>query len=277
MQKIISGRHKGVGGSWKGYCQICGEFGVLTKDHVPPKAAISLTKVEQKLMTEVYGQASELKKIKGVIGKNGSTFKTICAECNNSKAGGVNDEEVSRVYKKLHELIFQHFSNPHSISNTIAVDVDSKRFLRAMIGHILSATSAQLCREPLKRDDKDQLLRDFVLGDGLSLSENYDIYYWYYPFRRHISTRWVAFRNQGHTTAVSSLSFFPLAMLITNKNEGIYPAQARKLTLESNHIYLDITARNLEYATFPFCSLKGDQLMVFNESVCITSMPINTE
>lgn len=281
MEKRISERQKGVGGSWKGYCQICGKFGALTKDHVPPKGAIHITKdverqVEQRLMTEVDGFAghNDVKNIKGVVGKSGSTFMTLCKSCNDSKAGGKNDDEVSRVYKELNTKLLNHFSSPYSVFNSINVELDAKKFLRAMMGHVLSATTAQACREPLKEGSPDQWLRDYVMGDDSALADNFDIYYWYYPFRRHVSARNIGFYNNGHVTTLSSLSFFPMALLVTRKNQGIFPAQAKPLTLNSTEIVLDITARNLEYSKFPFCILENNQMMAINAHVCITSMPI---
>ncbi len=268
----ISKRSKGITRSWSGYCQICGEHGRLTKDHVPPKGAIHLTKVEQKLMSDVYNSDPE-KKIKGVKADGGSYFQTICRKCNGDRIG-VNDVEVSRVYKELHDKVVAHISSPFAYSNMISVTVDATKFLRAMVGHVLSATTSRLCEEPLNKETPDQKLRDFVLGDNSALTDNYDIYYWYYPYRRHISARHVGFHNNGHTTVVNCLHFFPMAFLITLKNEGTYPAQVRKLSMSDTRIDLDISARNLGYAQFPFGNLIGNQFMVSSEQLCITSMPI---
>ncbi|HBO1015241.1 TPA: hypothetical protein L4E59_003195 [Pseudomonas aeruginosa] len=37
----------------EGYCLICGAFGPLSWDHVPPQGSITITKVEQAHLTEV--------------------------------------------------------------------------------------------------------------------------------------------------------------------------------------------------------------------------------
>jgi hypothetical protein len=269
----ISKRNEGISRSWFGYCQICGEHGKLTKDHVPPKGAIHFTKVEQKLMTEVYVSNPE-EKIKGVKAVGGSYFQTICRKCNGERVGGVNDEEVSKVYNGLHDKVIEHIKSPFSYSNIVSVKVDAPKFLRAMVGHVLSATTSKLCEEPLNRDVPDQKLRDFVLGNDSALADNYDIYYWFYPYRRHISARHVGFHNNGHTTVVSCLHFFPMAFLITSKNEGTYPAQARVLSISDARIDLDVSARNLGYAQFPFGNLVDNQFMAVSDQLCITSMPL---
>lgn len=36
----------------QGHCLICGQFGKLSKDHVPPKSAVTLTPMLQKTITE---------------------------------------------------------------------------------------------------------------------------------------------------------------------------------------------------------------------------------
>jgi hypothetical protein len=227
-------------------------------------------------MSEVYASKSD-KKIKGVIGKGGSTFLTLCGKCNGEHVGGVNDEEVSRVYKLLHQKVIEHIKKPFAYSNSISIELDARKFLRAMVGHVLSATTSKLCENPLNDKAPDQKLRDFVLGSDSALIDNYDIYYWYYPYRRHISARYVAFRNKGHSTVVDCLHFFPMAFLITKKGEGTFPAQANQLELIDTKITLEITARNLEYAQFPFVSLIGDQLMASSDQLCITSMPLNSD
>ncbi|ELA8351611.1 hypothetical protein R7D97_24385 [Vibrio sp. Vb5031] len=42
----------------QGYCLICGEYGRLSIDHVPPQGAVTITKVEQIHISEVSGYQS---------------------------------------------------------------------------------------------------------------------------------------------------------------------------------------------------------------------------
>ena len=62
----------------EGYCLICGSYGELTMDHVPPKGAITVSKIEQKHIFEILG--ADNIKLKGIKSLNGSRFKTICAK-----------------------------------------------------------------------------------------------------------------------------------------------------------------------------------------------------
>ncbi len=255
----------------KGYCLICGEFGRLTEDHVPPKGAILLTAVEQKLVAEVYGSNLD-KNLKGVKGKRGSTFKTICANCNNVHLGK-NDNEVARFFKDLNQKLLFHIRSATSYSNILSIEVDALKFSRAMVGHILAATSSRECLQKPQPSTHFDSLKKFVLGDDDAISEKYDLYYWYYPFRRHYSARLVGFHNNGHNATLSCLNFFPLAFLITPKNEGIFPAQARRLELHDKRMYIEVSARNIDFAQFPFCALENSNFMLFNEDQCVTSYP----
>lgn len=46
----------------QGHCLICGSYGELSWDHVPPKGSITITKIEQMHLTEVMALAlSQLK------------------------------------------------------------------------------------------------------------------------------------------------------------------------------------------------------------------------
>src|SRR5690554_4141941 len=125
-----------------GFCLVCGKHGKLSWDHVPPKGAIAITKVEQRHITEMMG--TNAKKIRGVSSSNGSKFRTICHHCNNYHIGS-NDQEVARVFNSLSKKAKDHFKNANNPYNFISESVDSVRFARAMIGHILAATTTQEC------------------------------------------------------------------------------------------------------------------------------------
>lgn len=44
----------------EGYCLICGKFGRLSHDHVPPKGSIHIDKVEQKHISEMIGGGQKM-------------------------------------------------------------------------------------------------------------------------------------------------------------------------------------------------------------------------
>ena len=268
--KSISDRIKNVRIK-EGYCLICGSYGELTMDHVPPRGAITVSKIEQKHIVEMIG--ADNIKLKGIKSQNGSRFKTICANCNN-KIIGNNDQEVSSVIKELNTKIKKHFSDFHSIYNSVSVRFNPVRFCRAMIGHILSATTVNHCRKEPVNSPYFTPLQDFVLGNDNALNDTHDIYYWFYPNEMHLSSKMILFYNDGNYCVISILSFFPIAFLLTEKNKGIYPAQATKLTFNDSHIIMNLSSQNIEYANFPFISLEGNRMYIANDETCIASYPI---
>lgn len=77
-------KHSGI---VEGYCNICGKYDVLTKDHVPPKCAITLGPILQKTVSEFFNTKEPVKPLRA---KNGSYFRTICGNCNSKVLGGLD-------------------------------------------------------------------------------------------------------------------------------------------------------------------------------------------
>ncbi len=256
-----------------GYCLVCGKHGRLSIDHVPPQGAVTITKVEQRHICEMMEH--KVKSIKGVSSTNGSKFRTICHKCN-SEVLGSNDSEICRVNKELTRKIKEHFQGLSNIYNMVSVEIDAIKYARAMIGHILAATSVTECREPLKETPYFTPLQDFVLGNDDALMDTHDIYYWFYPSNRHVSAKYVHFYNEGHSAGLSLLAFFPLAFLVTPpKNEGIYPAHAQKFDLGMDKLILNLSAHNVKFADFPFVKLKGNCMYLLADYQAIISYPVS--
>ena len=90
----------------------------------------------------------------------------------------------------------------------------------------------------------------------------------------HLSGKIIGFYNDGNFCLISILSFFPIAFLLTEKNKGIYPAQATKLTFNDSHIIMDLSLQNIKYANFPFIVYKGYSICMGVDEMCIVSYPI---
>jgi hypothetical protein len=254
-----------------GYCLICGTHGKLSIDHVPPQGSVTITRVEQRHMCEMIGVKAT--SIKGVPSPNGSKFRTICNKCNSEILGSV-DSEVSSVSKNLTLKIKDYFENFNNIYNSVSVDINALNYARAMVGHVLSATSVTECREPSKPRPYFSPLQDFVLGNDEALNETHDLYFWFYPRNRHVSAKYVQFYNEGHSAGISLLAFYPLAFLITPKNAGIYPAHAQKFELSMSKLALSLSSHNMEYLDFPFMGLQGNSMYLLYEHQAIISYPV---
>ncbi|MBD9630733.1 metal-binding protein [Pseudomonas sp. PDM19] len=257
----------------EGYCLICGEYERLTFDHVPPQGCVTITKTEQFHLSE-YMDLPSLK-MKGVQSNNGSKFKTICRACNNLI--GRDDEELSLLIGRVTSEVRREVYNINRFGNVIRFNVDVVKFCRAMVGHILSATSTRECAIPANTSDYFLSLREFVLRNGArTIQDTHDFYCWFYPFKWHISAKMFAMHNNGHQASLSALHFFPIGFLVSEKGKGIYPAQAYKIDLNKNSIDVDLSAANVRLASMPLCELSGDQFIVFQSSQTIVSQPIKS-
>lgn len=255
----------------KGYCVICGEYGKLSKDHVPPQGSISLTKVEQVHLTEVFG--IDRSPIKGIRSTNGSKFRTICGECNMT-ALGQNDGEVADVCKSLTRKINHFVTGANSPVSHVHTPVNAVKYCRAMVGHVLSATSVTECLKPQIETPYFTPLQRFVLGDDHALDDTHDIYYWFFPHRYHQSIKLFNMMNEGNLCVMSLLSFFPLAFLLTEKGKGIFPAGAVKLELTDKSLFVDLSGSNRDFSSFPAVGLKGNQMVALVDHLSIVSYPI---
>ncbi|HEK2745602.1 metal-binding protein [Proteus mirabilis] len=255
----------------KGYCLICGMYDKLSVDHVPPQGAVTVTKIEQKHVTEMIGLPQN--SLKGVASTNGSKFRTICYTCNSQRLG-LCDNEISKVNSKLIQKITSYFSKNNQIYEWVSTDINAITYARALIGHMLSATTSKECENPQVESPYFTPLQKFVLGDDTAIDNTHDIYYWFYPRERHVSAKLVSFSNNGTTALVSLLAYYPIAFLITEKNKGIYPAHAYKYELNMNKLILNLSASNLDYIDFPFIPLNGNKMYMLNDAQAIMSYPI---
>lgn len=254
----------------EGFCLICDTYKTLSEDHVPPKSAITVTRTEQKLIGEAF--KNNPIKIKGAISKNGNKFKTICRECNYALSKG--DAEIGVVYNELTKKIYNFIRHPYRVNNVISVNIDATEYIRAMCGHILSATSEDECKKKQPETPYFTPIKDFVLGKSKSIDDTHDIYYWFYPSGRHLSAKILGFHNRGNSCAISLLSFYPIAFLITEKGKGIYPVQASKLDSECKYLSIDMSQKNINYSDFPFVNLEDGQFYLMADYACTISYPI---
>lgn len=167
-----------------GYCLICKQYGKLTKDHVPPKGSVTITKREQRTISESH--PDNFDNIKGLPTFRASTFKTICLNCNSTLLSKF-DSEICTVTKSITSKVKDYFIFANQIYPYIEVHFDAKKFTRGMIGHILSASSIKACLNPISENHLFSPLRDYVSGKVTTFEDTHDIYYWFYPHATHDS------------------------------------------------------------------------------------------
>jgi len=251
----------------EGFCTICGEFGRLSKDHVPPRCAINIQPMLQKTISEYYSS----EEIKPINAHHGSIFKTICRDCNNNILGSLDSEIKKPIEYFLGKL--RIYLSGSCYSNIIKVPFNSNLFLKAMVGHLLAATSVESCKNELTESEFYTPLRKFVLGQNEDIKLTHDFYYWFYPNKLQITSQLASFYNDGNLCLCCCMHFFPIAFLITLKERGTYPAQATKLELDDKNLYFNMSPINFKYANFPFVPLYGNQMMLFSSGYTCVSYP----
>lgn len=252
----------------EGYCLICGQFGKLSKDHVPPKSAITLTPMLQKTISEWWGTTS----VKPIDAVSGTVFKTICKHCNNEILGS-RDQYISDATRNFTDQLKLYLTNANSLTNYIKVPFNAVEFTRAMLGHLIAASSVDECKKPLVDTPFFTPLRKYVLGETETFEDTHDLYYWFYPKRAQITARHVLFHNNGHNCYCCALHFFPISFLVTQKGEGTFPAQAKRLLLNDRNLHFNVSMGNLDYVSFPFVPLKGNTMVLFNSGYTCVSYP----
>lgn len=89
-----------------------------------------------------------------------------------------------------------------------------------------------------------------------------------------MSAKYVLIYNEGHSTGLSLLSFFPLAFLVTPQNKGIYPAHAQKFDLTMNKLTLNLSTHNVNHTDFPVIELQGNCMYFLTDYQAIISYPV---
>ncbi len=75
-------------------------------------------------------------------------FVLFVADCNSQLLGSM-DAEIGRVTSEFIKKLNDYFVGKFFYHNYISFEFDAYKFLRAMIGHLLAATSVKDCMLPI--------------------------------------------------------------------------------------------------------------------------------
>jgi len=95
----------------EGYCWLCGKFGKLTKEHIPPEKAFNGCPL---LLLKINEQNREVEWIHRASYQRGLCFRSLCERCNN-KYGSIYGEAYVNLVRRVAEQIgdvpyFHHIS-----------------------------------------------------------------------------------------------------------------------------------------------------------------------
>lgn len=254
----------------KGYCLLCGTYGPLSKDHVPPKSISEISGVEQKLLLE-YEKGGE---IKGLPSHHGSVFKTICKKCNMNLS--IYDSEIKNVIETLRNKIRNYLTNPIAPYSTVSSTVDILAFLKGCVGHMISAAPNIRCMTPPRELPFIDPLRNFATGKNNNIFETHKFLYWFYPHRLNISGSMFSLGEIGnmersHSSGIC-LYFYPLAILIVEKNAAYSEINnfAQEINPLDKKITINIASEHYHFSAFPFFNLQNTMVLLHEAFVTVS-------
>lgn len=241
----------------RGYCRICGKFGELTADHIPPKSCFN--------SEPVYVILPYHAKI-----DKGLKIKSICANCNTTLLGSNYDNEIKKFTSQItsHLTIFN--SNNVTEFHKGRITIDKEKVLRGILGHILACygTQEELQQEiDLSQDCYTNRMRRYVLGEDNGFYKEIRTIFWIHPYDSIRVVPSVAMLNiykKNWTACGSLLSFNPIGIFIIDaKNTFLNEIKKfNELTIDGKtNMSIDLSLKNEE--DYPFSLIKLNQGFAF--------------
>lgn len=245
-------------GPERGICNICGEMGKLTEDHIPPKGVprvgqVYLSNLVESLGAEKAGKGSRLF-------QNGVKYRSICRVCNGDLLGAAYDPHLISFCRAVETTFRERLYLPQDF------EVKQNRLFRSVIGHLL-AHGVGLHRTGPFPSSKT----DYFLDPKMSFPSDLRLYCWVYPYQRQVISRWMASifdtRYSGESFIFSIAKFFPVAWLCSSAELPPYiqPGVVRVDSLATGDLddtaVITLSPSNVPRPTWP--EAPGDNGAVF--------------
>lgn len=256
----------------EGICNICGDMGILSWDHIPPKSAIFFSDVE---ITSIFNKYSE-EKYPREYSQNGTKFRTICGKCNN-ELGTYYDVSFVEFINDATKKIVTGFPNEESIT----CKIKPTKVIKSLFGHLLAA----------KGDYEDQLidieLRKFLLDKSLWKPE-FNIFYWFHPYpnieiMRDVAICKIETNSKPKPDVFSILKMYPIAFYVTKEETYKHLNNINNLKYycssdfdEDVEVPLNISTKELIHSNWPIL-VDDNTLLLAGPSIksSIVSKPRN--
>lgn len=192
-----------------GQCNLCGNNGKLSWDHVPPKGGIELTPVEQhNIFNFLTGKKKEQKYI---LSQNGVKYRTLCSHCNNDILGAKYDPVLNSFALGVGSFLNTKLKLP----SIIKFRTKPNMLVRSVLGHLIAA------KAEIENTKMDEIYRSIVLNDSIVPPKDVKIYYWIYPYSEIVIMRDFAMPSvrgnfKEEIGFFSLLKYFPVAYLVSN-------------------------------------------------------------
>lgn len=235
----------------EGYCQICGRYGQLSFEHVPPEKAFNnrkefytvttdeLLKIENEGIVDAFQQAIKNKTAKKRQG--GIGFNSLCVTCNNNTGSWYATYYIEWIYQLL-GILLKANNKPSLYYPTFMFPL---RVIKQIITMFFSINKTL-------RESEPELV-EFVLNKNKRfLNPKYKVYCYYNMEgqKRYIGDTIVGDMTSNVITRVSELSFPPLGFVLTIKGEKL-DNRLKDITYFSEFEYNHWTEQYQHYNTLP--------------------------
>ncbi len=258
-------------GDKDGYCNICGQYSNLTRDHIPPQGCVKPTNVELRTLRNYLSQSDE----KPVNSQSGLNLLSICGNCNNNLLGTEYDPVLIEFTKQVAGILRVQKNIGLSLPEKIYLSVKPQRLLRSVIGHILAGKLPIPGESPIPAPFPDAL-RNYFLDQSTTISDKFEVYYWVYPSNKQIVINPFSIGSAMGEDSIYGclLKFFPLAFWIVCDKPDSFPIHLTKMSKdkfkgldETCEIVIDL--RNIPSVCYPELSNENQYLMHCEESTFI--------
>lgn len=207
-------------GAQTGRCNICGDWGVLTKDHTPPKGCVKPTPVVLHHAIEMLG--AEPHKKNGRFLQDGVSYRTLCAHCNSGFLGSRYDPVLIEFSAQVAFAL-----ESQVLLWSIEAKTKPQLLFRSIFGHLAAQGVDRYLKGPHTED-----WAKWFLDETLPMPEQIEFYCWLYPYKRQSLRRDAAILNFRISKPCYYwlMKFYPIAFCIWHEPEIQFPIQAANIS-----------------------------------------------
>jgi hypothetical protein len=198
-----------------GHCRICGAFGPLSFEHVPPKAAFNNRGVLLSTLDDYFenGTDRDPAKVRKRKSPKGMGHETLCAKCNNDTGAWYGNAYVDWAYQGMH---IRHAAPVAGSSLALPFHVFPGRVAKQILCMFASVLGPEVFK------NNPDLIRYVLNRDARGIPSKYRLYC-YVVSRDSMASRFSGFTaamqgglGSGGTVIVSSeISFAPFGYVLT--------------------------------------------------------------
>lgn len=260
-------------GNDRGLCVICGEYGKLSRDHVPPKRCNNLNDVELRTLFPSDDWSK-----KGQISQGGSFYKTLCSTCNNTRLGKYYDPFLVNLSNEITSLVLGAKNRKIVLPSSIFTFIRPQRIARAIVGHCLAANSINETRDGLTSSPMNDILREYFLNIDAAFPEKLNIYFWPYPSRRQVIIKGMGKASLKSKPIIGNvIKFLPLGFwIVWDKPNNVrisLPELVKDKSLNIDDVLqFEIDIHNIPRIDFPETP-STDEFILMNDNFSLEAIP----